>query len=78
MTNSDHSIVAIEQLQDEGQFRKFLRRFTRSRNVVVGSAVMSVVIMLVLFGPLLTSYGPTEQMRRERLEPPSATHLLGT
>lgn len=78
MTNPTQDVIAVEVLREEGQFRKFLRRFIRSRNVVVGTMVMLVVLVMVLIGPYLSAYGPTEQIRRERLQPPSTTHLLGT
>lgn len=43
-----------------------------------GSTILLAVIIMVLIAPVLTQFDPTEQFRRERLQPPDAVHLLGT
>jgi peptide/nickel transport system permease protein len=50
----------------------------RSRNIVVGGIVLTMMISLALLAPFITTYEPTQQLRRERLQPPDGTHLFGT
>lgn len=55
--------------------------WARLLNNHVGFAGFIICIIVVLAGalaPLLSSYGPREQNIRERFQPPSAEHVLGT
>lgn len=45
---------------------------------VVGMSLVVVVIALGVFAPLLTGYGPTQQIDGAYLLPPSGAHWLGT
>lgn len=45
---------------------------------VVGLSVFSLIILAAIAAPLLTQYNPNDQVLLDRLQPPSATHLLGT
>lgn len=74
MSNTPKSL----ELKQDRQVTRFLRRFVRSRNVMAGSTVLIVVITLVIFAPLIAPYEPTEQFRRDRLQPPNAQYILGT
>lgn len=71
-------ISSITVDHSRSRLRQLVYRFTRSRNVVVGGGVLVVVIALALFASLMTTYEPTEQTRRERLQPPSSSHPFGT
>ncbi len=76
---SDQPAAPAElELSRSSQWLRFVKRFLRSRNVMVGSTVLSVVILLVLLAPSISPYKPTEQFRRHRLQPPNAEFLLGT
>ena len=44
----------------------------------LGAAIAVVVFLLGLFAPWVTPYDPIEQDTPNRLQPPSASHLLGT
>lgn len=57
---------------------RFLRRILRSRNVMFGGLVLLFIVLMVAFAPAFSNYGPTEQLRRERLVPPNAQHIFGT
>jgi peptide/nickel transport system permease protein len=72
------SIPSLTAGHSQSRLRRLVYRFTRSRNVVAGGSVLVVVIALALLAPLMTTYEPTEQTRRERLQPPSSIHLFGT
>ena len=60
------------------QWLRFIKRFLRSRNVMAGSIALLIVIFLVVLAPTISPYKPTEQFRRQRLQPPNADFLLGT
>lgn len=60
------------------QWRRALGRFSRSRNVMAGSLALATMILLVVLAPVISPYQPTEQFRRNRLQPPDAEFLLGT
>lgn len=54
------------------------RRFRRHRLALVGAIMMIVIVVIVAAAPITARYSPTEQNLRNRLQPPSAEHWLGT
>ena len=58
--------------------RDLLRRFFRHGPAVVGLAIVATVVLLALSAPLLSVRDPQEMFVMDRLQPPSATYLLGT
>ena len=77
MSNHATAPAALDMGQ-QSKWLRFVKRFLRSRNVMAGSLVLIVVILLVTLAPAISPYGPTQQFRRNRLEPPNAEFLLGT
>lgn len=57
--------------------RKFLRRFFRNPGAVLGLALLILLILVALLGPLVAG-DPLEQNLLERLKPPGPGHPLGT
>jgi len=57
---------------------RYLKLFIRNKKAVVGAVILSVIVLSSVFAPWITSYSPTQQNIRNRLQPPSRTHLLGT
>jgi peptide/nickel transport system permease protein len=49
----------------------------RNKKALVGATILLVIILLAVFAPLLTEYGPTQRVGRPH-QPPSADHWLGT
>ena len=49
-----------------------------SRIGLIGLVIVLFWILVAIFAPLLTPYGPTEQDYKAQNAPPSAAHLLGT
>jgi peptide/nickel transport system permease protein len=54
-----------------------VRRFSRSRSAVVGTAGMVLLVAVAVLAPLVAPYDPNEQ-NAENLLGPSGAHLLGT
>ena len=55
-----------------------LRKFASNKLAVVGLAVLIIIILASIFAPLLTSYEPNAMNPREKMQAPSAEHILGT
>jgi peptide/nickel transport system permease protein len=54
------------------------RRFVRSRRAVAGFVVLVFFCLLAVFAPLAAPYSAEHQWLVDRLQPPSAEHLMGT
>ncbi|MGV3650078.1 MAG: ABC transporter permease [Devosia sp.] len=54
-----------------------LQGLLRNRKALVGASILLVIVLLAIFAPLLTEYGPTQRVGRPH-QPPSADHWLGT
>lgn len=57
---------------------KAMRRFLANRLAVTGAIVIPVLLIVAIFAPLLSPYGPAQVSFTELLAPPSAAHLFGT
>lgn len=54
------------------------KKFKRNRLALAALAVLMLMILACAFAPLLTSYDPEGISLKERDQPPSAAHILGT
>ncbi|HEY1293005.1 MAG TPA: nickel transporter permease [Chloroflexota bacterium] len=50
----------------------------RNRAALVGLAIVAVLVFAAIFAPFLAPYNPYTVALDQRLQPPSAAHLLGT
>lgn len=57
---------------------KAMRRFWRSPRTIFGVAMLALIILSAVFAPLLSTHEPNAQNLRNRLQPPSSEHWLGT
>jgi peptide/nickel transport system permease protein len=58
--------------------RLTFRRFLRHRMAVVGSVIILVIVLLIIFAPFAARYDPFEQDLLNRFQPPSPQHWMGT
>jgi ABC-type dipeptide/oligopeptide/nickel transport system permease subunit len=58
--------------------RETWRRFARNGGAVFGLSVVLVYVGMAVFANVLAPYSPIDGVLTQRLEPPSAQHLLGT
>lgn len=74
------NVANLAKLSDRrsGRTARFFKRILRSRNVLAGAVVLGAVILLVALAEQISPYEPTQQFRRQRLQPPNAEFLLGT
>ena len=54
------------------------RRLRRSWSLVAGAVILSLVVFSAIFAPQISPYDPIDQDFASQLQPPSASHLLGT
>lgn len=55
-----------------------LRRILSNRLAVTGGILLSIILFMAIFAPILTHYDPLAMNVLERLKPPSVTHWFGT
>lgn len=70
--------MSVAQLAG-GRVPKFARRFSaRDPLVIIAAAVMTGILIMALFGPLLAPYDPNELYVGAISGPPSLAHPMGT
>lgn len=73
---SSHEVQALADGRGFfGQIGKFLRF---SRTGAIGSVILLVMIAIAVLAPIIAPYDPRDTHPLQRLQPPSAEHLLGT
>lgn len=60
------------------QRKRLRRRFLRSRQAVIGFVIIAMATLCAVLAPVITTYTPLEMNPADRLQPPSADHLIGT
>ncbi|MCS7233793.1 MAG: ABC transporter permease [Synergistetes bacterium] len=60
------------------EFKYTLFLIKRNYLIMLGLAIVSMVVFLGLFAPLLATHDPEDMVFSDRLKPPSLKHLLGT
>jgi len=82
MVATDVPRVAITPLLGSGARRpsqtSIWRSIRHQRLALTGALLVGFFALLALIGPAIAPFGPTEQFIDDRLQPPSATYLLGT
>ena len=58
--------------------RQTVKRFLRHRVAVVGLIVVTLIVLIAVFAPLITRYGPDTIDLRTRKQGPTADHWFGT
>lgn len=66
--------LAAQQIQPRRDWRKVLR----SRNFIIGGAILAILIFFAIFAPFLTPYEPLAQDPPIALQSPSLSHPFGT
>ncbi len=58
----------------------FLKKYRKYKHpyITISIIILSILIFLSIFAPVLTDYNPVRNDARNRLQPPSSEHLLGT
>lgn len=62
----------------ESPWKAVWRRFKRNKLALIGFFILAIFVFLALAAPYLTPYDPNRSDLRNRNQPPSKTHWLGT
>ncbi|MEK4037862.1 MULTISPECIES: ABC transporter permease [Paenibacillus] len=66
------------RLYEDGKITSGLKRIWNTPSLLVGIIMFAALILLTVFIPYISPYGPSEQNLSAFLQPPSAEHWLGT
>lgn len=61
-----------------GEARRIIRVMSSRGVVVFGAVVITILILMAIFAPLIAPYNPAKQNLQMVLQPLSSAHLLGT
>jgi peptide/nickel transport system permease protein len=67
-----------ERVAAGGELADLWRRLRRNRAAIVGAGIVGMFVVLAILAPALVPFNPTQGDLKDRLQPPSATHWLGT
>lgn len=67
-----------EQRKGKSPFQLAYRRFVKNRMAVVGLILLTIIVLISVFAPLLTSHDPLDSDMYNIEAPPSDEHILGT
>ncbi len=70
--------IGKKHIERESLLRNTWRRLLRNKMAVVGLILIVVLTLLAIFAGTVSPYDPYQLSFREKLQPPSAAHLLGT
>jgi peptide/nickel transport system permease protein len=70
--------AAAEAARRRRERWKLAREFLRNRGAVVGAVLLVVFVVAAILSPMVIPYDPYKVDLRERLQPPSAAHWMGT
>ena len=70
--------ATTDEQQVQGRGSRFWKVFLSSPRTIVGAVVLAIILLAAVFADQVSPYPPSEQNLRNRLQPPSAEHVLGT
>jgi len=62
----------------ESEWNRSLRKIRKNRLALFGFFIVGLLVFVAVFAPLIAPYSPTKMSLRDRLSPPSLSHLFGT
>jgi peptide/nickel transport system permease protein len=68
----------IEGPRRVSEWKRFSRVFFQRKLVLFGLVILTILVVVAAFAPLLTPYSPTQGNIVESLQQPSSRHWLGT
>lgn len=70
--------LELQNIQEETQLGMVWRRFRRHRLALFGMSVISVLVLMVAFAPVIAPYDPVAQDLANRNQSFSSAHIMGT
>lgn len=75
---AESSALALGAVRTQSQFSDVRRRFLANRLAVVGLGLITVLVLVALFAPLIAPYDPLKQDLANTTAAPSVAHPMGT
>jgi peptide/nickel transport system permease protein len=76
--STDEALLIAGRRAETSLLGSIWRRFRRHKMAMVGAVIMLLLALIIAAAPLTARYSPTKQDLRNRLQPPSAEHWMGT
>jgi ABC-type dipeptide/oligopeptide/nickel transport system permease subunit len=70
-------LESLTTIESRTPFQSAMRRFVRHRSAQVGMLILSFLILVAIFAPLLAPYDPIKPIRTAKRRSPPCIHLLG-
>jgi ABC-type dipeptide/oligopeptide/nickel transport system permease subunit len=70
-------LESLTTIASRTPFQSAMRRFVRHRSAQVGMLILSFLILVAIFAPLLAPYDPIKPIRTAKRRSPPCIHLLG-
>jgi len=70
-------LESLTTIASRTPFQSALRRFVRHRSAQVGMIILSFLILVAIFAPLLAPYDPIKPIRTAKRRSPPCVHVLG-
>ena len=71
------NLEQITTIASRTPFQSAMRRFVRHRSAQVGMIILSFLILVAIFAPILAPYDPIKPIRTAKRRSPPCIHLLG-
>jgi peptide/nickel transport system permease protein len=78
LAKKEASIQPVQKEEVVSPWREAWRSFKKNRLAVIGAIIILLFIVMAVAAPIIAPEGINDQKLGERLQPPSATHWLGT
>jgi len=77
--NMKKDVISDSGKRRYARFQEIWRRFRKNRTAVIGLVIITIFILVSIFGELLVPYQmATEQHVMDKLQTPNAEHIFGT
>ncbi len=70
--------IQADTISGDGGRRSLRQRRHITRPLIIGTTIIGIVLLLIIFGPIVSPYSPTATSLSETFAPPSLHHPLGT
>jgi ABC-type dipeptide/oligopeptide/nickel transport system permease subunit len=70
-------LESLTTIASRTPFQSAMRRFVRHRSAQVGMIILSFLILVAIFAPLLAPYDPIKPIRESKRRSPPCIHLFG-
>jgi peptide/nickel transport system permease protein len=71
-------MTAVSSFVRDSAWRKSLRTLMARKSVLLGAIVLTIVVLLAIFAPIVAQYPPNKLSIINRMKPPSSTWWFGT